>query len=295
MAIDCIIAATDFSSASQPALQRAARIASRHRAALQMVTVVPQGWLGEVRAWLSGADVRAGVDAVRARLQESAAALASHDISIDTEVLEGDPRTALAAHAVRANARLLVVGAHGRSLVGATVLGSTALALLERCDVPILVVRNEDVADYRMILAGIDFDLAARNALECAADLFPEAGLSLLHAYEEPFAAELFLGQADEATESHYRKRARLTAQRSLNELVEALGPLAARCAKHLSHGPPGLRLAQAAEQQRADLVVLGSRRKGALDAALLGSVAANVAMMVRTDVLLVRERRQVG
>jgi hypothetical protein len=48
--------------------------------------------------------------------------------------------------------------------------------------------------------------------------------------------------------------------------------------------------LAHEAQHQRAELVVLGSRAKGRLEAALLGSVASNVALMESADVLLVRE-----
>ncbi len=294
MLIERVIAATDFSEASRPALQRAVRIATEHRASLQLITIVPQGWRSEVRAWFAGTDIHTGMAAIRSRLQQTANELARDNAAtIDTVVLEGDPRTEIAAHVNRVDAQLLVVGAHGRGLIGEVVLGSTALALLERCDAPILVVRKYDGEDYRVVLAGVDFEPAARGALEFAAALFPAATLSLVHAYQDPFAAELFLGQATDGAERYYRDRAKATAQDQFERFVDALGPLAARCRMRLAHGPPGLRLMQAAERQSADLIVLGSHRKGRLETALLGSVAANVAMMVRTDVLLVRQRQQ--
>lgn len=97
MLIERIIAATELSEASRPALQRAAQIASRHRAALQLVTVLPQGWLSEVRAWYSGGDIDAGKAAIRDRLQQTADELArGREVAIDTVVLEGDPRTSVA-------------------------------------------------------------------------------------------------------------------------------------------------------------------------------------------------------
>lgn len=291
MPIECIVAATDFSQASALALQRAARLAAAHGAALHVTTVLPSGWLGQVRAWFAGADVQADAEVIDRRLAEGAETLRRDGRpAVHTQVLEGEARDEIAALAHRLQAQLLVVGAHGRSLVGETVLGSTALALLERCDVPILVVRNDTGEDYQRVLVGVEFGAASAHAVQYAAALCPLADLSLLHAYEDPFAAELFLGQASPDAESYYRGRAREQAKRSLDGFVGGIGELAGRCHPLLAYGPPGLLLAHEAQHQRADLVVLGSRRKSRLDAAILGSVASNVALMVTADVLLVRE-----
>ncbi len=293
MPIERIVAATDFSRASQRALQRAARLAAAHGASLQLVTVLPDDWLGQLRAWFAGAEVPASTDMIRDRLRESADSLqqAATLREVQTAVLEGDPRDEIAAFARRTQAELVVVGAHGRSLVGETVLGSTALALLERCDAPILIVRNETANDYAQVLAGVSLGEASARALRFAAELCPGAELTLVHAYEDPFAAELFIGQANPEAEAHYRKRARRAAQQSLDDFIARLGPLAGRCHPELDHGPPGLMLAREAEDWSADLVVLGARRKRPLEAALLGSVTSNVALMVNADVLLVRDR----
>ncbi len=292
MPIERIVAATDFSQVSGLALQRAARLAAAHRAELHLVTALPTNWLEQVRAWFAGADVQADVGLIRQRLAQCASAAGTLAV---TEVLEADPRDAVAAYADRIAAQLVVVGAHGRSLVGEAVLGSTALALMERCDAPILVVRNDAAQDYRRLLAGVACSAACAQAIRFAADLCPGADLWLLHAYEDPFAAELFLGQANPDAEAYYRGRARAQAQQALNAFVAGLGAVAERCHPLLAYGPPGVLLAHEAQHHRADLVVLGSRSKGRLEAALLGSVASNVALMVTADVLLVREGAAAG
>lgn len=290
MPIKRIVAATDLSQASALALGRAERLAAAHSAELHLVTAMPANWRDELRAWFAGAEVQADAGVIRQRLADSVSAPAGA-ISVALEVLDGDPRDAVAAYAERRAVQLVVVGAHGRSLVGETVLGSTALALMERCDAPILVVRNEATRDYRHVLAGVAVSEACAQAVCFAAELCPEADLTLLHAYQDPYAAELFLGQANPDAEAYYRSRSREQAQQALAGFVGRLGPLAARCHPLLAYGPPGVLLAHEAQHQRADLVVLGSRSKGRLEAALLGSVASNVALMVTADVLLVRER----
>ncbi|MCU0764912.1 MAG: universal stress protein [Burkholderiaceae bacterium] len=292
MPIERVVAATDFSQASALALRRAARLAAAHGAVLHVTTVLPAGWLGQVRAWFAGADVQADAEAIGQRLAESADALRQNGRpAVHTQVLEGEARDEIAVLANRLQAHLLVVGAHGRSLVGETILGSTALTLLERCDVPILVVRNGADQDYQRLLVGVESSAASAQAVQYAAALCPRADLTLLHAYEDPFAAELFLGQANPDAESYYRARAREQAKLSLDGFVSELGELALRCHPLLAYGPPGLLLAHEAQHQHADLVVLGSRRKGLLEAALLGSVASNVTQMVHSDVLLVRDQ----
>lgn len=295
MTIARIVAAIDFSAASAQALRRAVRLAGEQGAELQVVTVLPAGWLAQIRSWLADAQVAPDAAAVQQRLDQWLAPSRGDGLRAATRVLEGDARDEIAAYADRAGAQLVVVGAHGRSLLGEAVLGSTALALLERCDVPILVVRNEAARDYRRLLVGIALAEASEQAPRFAADLCPQAQLTLLHAYEDPFAAELFLGQADPQTESHYRARARAQAQAGLDAFVARLGPLGDRCHALLAYGAPGLQLAHTAERQGAELVVLGARRKRPLETALLGSVASNAALMVTADVLLVREAASSG
>jgi nucleotide-binding universal stress UspA family protein len=290
MSIRRIVAATDFSHASHLAVQRASRLAAAHGAALHVVTALPANWREELRAWFAGAQVQDDAGVIRRRLAECAAQAAGA-ASVVHEVLEGDARDAVAAYADRVQAHLVVVGAHGRSLVGEAVLGSTALALMERCDAPILVVRNDAAQEYRRVLVGVAGSRACAQAVRFAAALCPGTDLTLLHAYEDPFAAELFLGQANPDAEAYYRGRARVQAQQALDGFLAGLGPTAERCHALLAYGPPGVLLANEAQHQRADLVVLGSRSKGRLEAALLGSVASNVALMVTADVLLVRER----
>jgi nucleotide-binding universal stress UspA family protein len=120
MPFERIVAATDFSAASARALRRAALLAGVHRAPLELAAVLPGSWLGELRSWLAGAEVQASVAAVEARLHEAAEELRrSHAIEIRTHLLKGDARTELARFAAAIDAGVLVVGAHGRSLIGA--------------------------------------------------------------------------------------------------------------------------------------------------------------------------------
>lgn len=290
MPIERIVAATDFSAASARALRRAALLAAACRVPLHLVTALPGSWLGELRSWLAGAKVQASVAAVEARLHEAGQELQrGNGIEIRTHLLKGDARTELARYAAAVDAGLLVVGAHGRSLVGEIALGSTALALLERCAAPLLLVRGEASHPYGKVLAGVAFEPAAREAIRTAAALAPDADFTLAHVYEDPFAAELFLGQASDAAVAHYRERARSRAERELERFCAELGPLGAHTERRLLHGAPGLQLVQLAESLGAELVVLGARRRPGRAAALLGSVAANVALMVKSDVLLVR------
>ncbi|KAI9356203.1 hypothetical protein DFJ73DRAFT_623116 [Zopfochytrium polystomum] len=56
--------------------------------------------------------------------------------------LRGDPREEIAEKVKELGADLLVVGSHGRGLVGRMFLGSVSDALVRTCDVPVLVARK---------------------------------------------------------------------------------------------------------------------------------------------------------
>jgi nucleotide-binding universal stress UspA family protein len=72
-----------------------------------------------------------------------------------------------------------------------------------------------------------------------------------------------------------------------LGRVVDALGPAAA-VETRLEIGPAAARLVAVAETEDAELLVLGRRDRGAFEAALLGSVSAEVASRAPCPVMIV-------
>jgi nucleotide-binding universal stress UspA family protein len=295
MTIRTVLAATDFSPSAARALARAGMLAAAHGARLVVAHAVPEGWLATLRAWASARTIAESAEAdIEVRLAAEATALAAtHRIEAEPWLAHGDPRRVLPEVAAGVAADLLVVGAHGVHFVREWLLGSTAIAVLAAAPCPVLAVRRDSVQAYRDVLVGCDFSPASRDAVGAAAQLAPDAQLALLHAYEDPYGSALALASVPREEIDRYRDAARADAERALDQFRARLGPLGERCSKLLRYGPPVLRFVEELEARGADLAVLGSRRKSALEGLMLGSVASEVALGAPCDVLLAREGRR--
>ena len=134
-----VLAAVDFSEATDPVAGRALDLARRYEAELTFLHVleyVPPLDLGYEPVvapdWLP--DEQELLAAARARLEELAGRLGAREAHLRAEW--GHPRSDVVRLAEEAGANLIVIGSHGRR--GLTrLLGSTADAVLHsaRCDV----------------------------------------------------------------------------------------------------------------------------------------------------------------
>ena len=65
----------------------------------------------------------------------------SHDVTVETEVIEGDPAESILEYAEEIDADVIVAGTHGRSGVRRHLLGSVAERLVRHADCPVLTVQ----------------------------------------------------------------------------------------------------------------------------------------------------------
>ena len=90
------------------------------------------------------------VDEIRARLSEEAEQLtraagervAAPSLTVETDVREGDPRTAILDAADDWKADLIVVGSHGRTGIERLVMGSVAQSVVAHAHCSVEVVRR---------------------------------------------------------------------------------------------------------------------------------------------------------
>src|SRR5918996_2914012 len=126
----------------------------------------------------------------------------------------------------------------------------------------------------RTIVAGVDRSDAAEPVVDAASWLAPalDAHLLVVHAAREP---------VDEAEELLDSLRARLSgADDTSMRLVE---------------GSPADRLIEVADEEDAELLVVGSRGRGALSSAVLGGVPRKVARDARCPVVVIPPAASIG
>ncbi|HWR76627.1 MAG TPA: universal stress protein [Thiobacillus sp.] len=288
----CIVAATDFSSFSERAVQRAASIAKQHNAELHVLHVVrpldlyPGLTLGPDEFGHSDQDLQ---QAEQTRLDAMAATLASQfDIRIRPVTRLGRAHTEIAAYAQAVSADLVAAGARGESTLRDLFLGSTASRLLRVATCPVLIVRKPADEPYRKVLVAVDFSPVSAAVVSHALSLAGGARVEMLHVLGSEVEQRLRKAKFVEVDVTDWLTRLRSEAEKQLDALLAPIENSAA-VGRLVQPGFPPAVICQCIEEGHADLVVLGRHgHGGGLQEWLLGSVSKDVALATACDVLLI-------
>lgn len=137
------------------------------------------------------------------------------------------------------------------------------------------------------ILCGVDGSENARAALLVAVQLSGQLGLRLVVAHVVPAAVPTSrFGLAGRPPELPAVDAELAAGERLLEQVVGEAG--LAGVERRVVYGFPADRLADLADEEGAELVVVGSRGRGALKAAFLGSVSTELIGVARRPVLVV-------
>jgi nucleotide-binding universal stress UspA family protein len=295
MPLRTVLCGSDLSEAADEAIEQAAEIARGEGARLVVLHVVPvpivvPEAVGAVVPPLVNPEVayareEEGLDRQVARHPAAAPAtraVIQASASIVDEIL---------GHARSLQAGLLVVASHRRSAIGRVLLGSTALGLIRRAEVPVLVARKP--RQRGKVVAATDLSLASLPALRAAAQEARrrQARLIALHALDLP-PAELALGSAvvpappdDPRSQAAQRRAAEQRLSSFLRKAEVDADPAVAE-------GAAASSIVALAEQAVVELIVVGTTSGHRLEHALLGSVAEAVVRRAPCSVLTVPAAR---
>jgi nucleotide-binding universal stress UspA family protein len=141
-----IIAAVDFSNASQKVLAAAGEIAGAFGATLHLVHVVePEptytayGFTPEEFPAMYTFQAEARKRSAE-KLDQLLAAVPPEVADARTHILEGSPLSCINHYAGEIGAQLVVLGSHGHGIVASLLLGSVAEGMVRKSRVPVLVV-----------------------------------------------------------------------------------------------------------------------------------------------------------
>ncbi len=286
IALRNLLVATDFSPASDAALDYALSIARRYESTVHVLHVVRPGAY-ELVPTESLKSARAVVR--RWAEQEMAGLLISgrlRDIPHQVLLAEGELWSAVASAMERNEIDLVVLGTHGRKGAAKFILGSAAEQIFRLSDRPVLTVgpraRREPARsiELRRILFPTDFASWSARALPYALSLAEEyhARLILMHVVERPadasakgvaFAREFF--------------------EKELENLLPPGADLWCERETAVGFGDPVQAVLEVAASAQADLIVLGVRGAAGLTARLPRSKAYQIVSRASCPVLTVR------
>ncbi|MDP2794532.1 MAG: universal stress protein [Sulfurisoma sp.] len=292
-----IVAGTDLSWYAGRAETRAAMLARELGGAeLDLVHVIGSMGLELLRHLLPQPPVlteRRLIDSASKQLAKLARELAKkHHIAVTPVAEIGHVHEEIVRHAEAVDAGLVVLGAHGGSFVRELFLGSTAEKALRKLSRPVLIVRREPRGPYRNVLVPVDFSEPSRRAAQMALRIAPQAGITLLHAFEVPFEGKLrFAGVSDETIQS-CRAEAREQANSAMRQFVSGLESGADRVSHSVEFGYAPSVIREKAETIEPDLIVMGKHGQSEWEDTLFGSVTKHVIREAGCDVLVVSPER---
>ncbi len=278
-----LLLATDLSSRCDRALDRAVMLAAAWGAKLHLLHVLEGEEPEEGGELLPGRSARA--------LAERQFQAATRDHGVQGQVLleRGSADDIILRKARELDCGLIVTGiARGGSLAR-SVLGTTVERLVHRAPMPVLVVKNRPWRAYATMVVASDFSETSAHALRHALGMFPDAALTLAHAYRVPF--EGFISrEANEAELLADAERECAAFLRGLGVAPEAV----ARMARLIRYGSPESVIGTHVWENDTDLVVMGTHGRSGRFGILMGSTAERLLATLPCDVMVVREPRAV-
>ena len=215
------------------------------------------------------------LEQIRRRIAAFAPAEAQARVPVEAKAAEGDPAREILAEA--ASADVIVIGTHGRSGFERLVLGSVTEKVLRRatCSVLTIPLSAPPAAEtvpvlFRRIVAAVDFSDVSMYALRHAASLAAEvdARLTLLHVVEAPEQMALWIDRAE--TTSRIRKWTEAV-QQQLRHAVPNEVREYTHVVQRVETGRAYREILRVADEEQADLIVLGAHGHGVVEADVRG------------------------
>lgn len=287
-----VLCPTDFSDVSARAETYAAALARHYDASLHLLHVDPpmpvMAPYGEIPVDARMFEEQREV--AEAELVKAGARARAGGVTVETTMKGGHPAREILALADRAQADMLVIGTHGRGGVEHLLLGSVAEKIMRKAACPVLVVPpgapGDSDALFSRILCPIDGSAASAHALTYALSLAQETDghVTLLYVVEPVPAA----GEFGALDVEEYRRAGEEHARKVLRDAVPDDVRTWCRLDERVATGKPSERILDAATTERADVIVMGVRGRGAIDLLAFGSTTNEVIRRAGCPVLAV-------
>lgn len=280
-----ILVPTDFSAGAERAFDRALRLPLAPKAKVTLLHVLPKDIPGKLRKEAI-ADAERSLEKHLAHARTLAVERGLLPSQFIGDVVEGEPAEQVMKRANSAEADVICIGRHGKRGVIDLIVGSTATRVMRQTDHPVLLVQLPAQGPYRRPLFAIDPAHKAFSVVKQGLTLVEPATehINVFHATPIPY--EDFVSISHEERVS-LRKKFEKDGEKALKTLLKKIPGYGFH--PIVRSGDARTLVLEEAHTLEADLTVLGTHGRSALNRFLVGSVAEWVLSHARNDVLIVR------
>ena len=266
-----ILVLYDDAPGGDDALAQASVLARENGARLTLATVVRENRLT--------AAVR---EETAKRLERIVCGLRQDGIAdADAIVLAGAPAYQLTRQVVRGEHDLVILSTEGGNALRERLFGSTAVRLMRQCPCPVWAVRPGGTVPCRRIVAALDphpdpeGDALGERILQVAASLatYYGATLHLVHAWDvDGKDHDTVRSEIDETQRTEIIARHRRRHHAALDDLISRNSIATVDHRLHLPRGNPEAAIRKLADEQEADLVIMGTHARSSLSRLIVGT-----------------------
>lgn len=231
--------------------------------------------------------VETGRRGAQVRLAELRATLGV--AKVRTRIRAGSPAAELTRAARETEPDVIIVGEPGSRQGLGRLRDTTVELLLRRSPVPVLLARASADKNIERILVAVDESPRAEGVIEAARRMANGANteVTVLHVVSEGLAGVVAIAAAERERRRAVMKLEQLSATR-VGAHVAALRTSGIWAEALCVTGDPAPKILEVASSFGADLIVLGLRRPGRLERALVGVIAHDVLARAPCSVLVV-------
>ena len=143
-----LLVPTDFSEPAEAALAYAVALAETLAARVHLVHgyELPLVGFPDGVMTISAEAASRIISAAESSLRDAARRYEGRNVTIETALVQADPREAILQAAKKVGADLIVMGTHGRRGIARALIGSTTEAVVRTATIPVLTVHAESAA-----------------------------------------------------------------------------------------------------------------------------------------------------
>ncbi len=273
-----VVVAIDTSITANEVLKRAFCLAKYNKIHLYIIHCIDIPWFDKLQ---NQKDI---VQETKKKIKENIQKLDEQNINYTILVKIGSPDKIIVKNAKNLKANLIIIGTYSKENLKSKILGSNAHNIAQKSNLPVLIVKNFYMEEYKNILALTDLSKVSKKSIEFSKEFFDNATFKLVHLskkisdfaliyYNIESASNIYLEEAKKHKEEQIEKFKAKVNLSEINVIEES--------------GDFNEILLDLAKKEDSDLVVLGSKGVKTANSLFFGSITSFLMKNISSDILV--------